>query len=81
MTHRILFADYRGKFEIEQFTSGDGEPSIMLSVTAPAPRTEPFALDSAEARLIAAALLDYADLQDAIADTTKIPKVNDDDTH
>lgn len=79
MTHRILFADYRGKFEIEQFKSDDGESSIMLNITPPAPRAEPFALDSAEARLIAAALLDYADLQDAIADTTKIPKVNNDD--
>lgn len=64
----ILFADDRGKFETELFTPTDYDPedptSIMLSIT-PRPHPVHVALSAAEARSLAAQLMDLADADDA----------------
>ena len=62
MTARIVVADHRGKFEIERWVDDEGGSSIMINHT-PAQAFN-LALSSAEARQIAAALMDYADEQD-----------------
>jgi len=64
----LVFADARGKIEIEIWESAepDSEPVIMLSLTPPHPTTEHYALNAVEARMIAEALLRYADMQDGV---------------
>lgn len=59
----ILVADSRGKFEVELFIDEDGGSSIMINHTP----TQAFhlALSAADARQLAAALMDFADQQDA----------------
>jgi hypothetical protein len=69
----IVLADERGKLEVQHFERPDGS-AVMLTFTVPV--TIPLALNSREARLIAASLLDYADqkdMRDGI--TVPIPKV------
>lgn len=63
MTTRIVVADHRGKFEIERFVDEDGGSSIMINHTPS--QAFHLALAPAEARVIAAVLMDYADEQDA----------------
>lgn len=80
MSKRIIFADERGKLEIDIFQPELNIGStIQLILTPPVPQTEHYPLDAADARLLAAALMDYADQQDAIADTNTIPKIQDND--
>ena len=61
---KILFADHRGRLKLERWVDEeDGESSIMMSQT-PAQEFHT-TLSPAEARQLAAWLMDYADEQDA----------------
>ena len=66
MSDPTVLADLRGKIEIEIWESDepDAEAVIMLSLTPAHPRTQHYALGVSDARLIAEALLRYADMLD-----------------
>ena len=61
-----LRPDSGGLIELELYGSGelDDEPSIMISVTEPSPRTQSLALSPATARRFALALLEQCDAYD-----------------
>jgi hypothetical protein len=63
VTAKILVADYRGKLELERYVTEDGESVIMMSQTPV--QAFSITLSPAEARQMAALLMDYADEQDA----------------
>lgn len=64
--NRMLFNDVRGKFEIELFPpEPEDAGSVLLTVTPSHPQPLHFSMDAEDARLLAAALLEYADMQDA----------------
>lgn len=63
MNSDIIFSDGRGRVDVELFESEeDGSSSIMISAASPA--AQHFSLTAAEARLLAARLMDYADQQE-----------------